>query len=95
VVLLLSILCGELCLLVEWCVGDRCDMADSDKDLGKSMRPSAENLSWSSTHRVLDGQMIRRSGDTVCGLYRAQIDEEREFLGLTSKPRSTFSRFGS
>jgi hypothetical protein len=70
-------------------------MAGSDKDLGKSMRPSAEDLSWSSTDQVLDGQMIRRSGDTVCGLYRAQIDEERGFLDLTSKPRSTVSRFES
>jgi hypothetical protein len=32
----------------------------------------------------------------VCGLYRAQGDEEREFLSLASKPRSTVSsgRFG-
>jgi hypothetical protein len=26
----------------------------------------------------------------VCGLYRAQRNEEREFLGLASKPRLTF-----
>jgi hypothetical protein len=32
------------------------------------------------TDRVLDGREIRRSGDVVCGLYRAQGDEEREFL---------------
>jgi hypothetical protein len=27
--------------------------------------------------RVLGGQMIERSGDTVCGLHRAREDEER------------------
>jgi hypothetical protein len=43
VVLLISILCGESRLLVSWCVGDRCDMTGSDKDLGKSRRPGAED----------------------------------------------------
>jgi hypothetical protein len=28
--------CGESCLLVSWCLGDRCDMTDSDEDLGRS-----------------------------------------------------------
>jgi hypothetical protein len=32
-----------------------------------------------------------KSGDVVCGLHRAQGDEEREFLGSTSKLRSTAS----
>jgi hypothetical protein len=31
--------------------------------------------------RVLGGQTIRRSGDTVCGLHRARGDEEHGFLG--------------
>jgi hypothetical protein len=35
--------CGESRLLVSWCVGDRCDMAGSDEDLGKSRRPDAED----------------------------------------------------
>jgi hypothetical protein len=35
--------CGESCLLVSWCVGNRCDMARSDEDLGMSMRPGAED----------------------------------------------------
>jgi hypothetical protein len=43
VVLLLSILCGESHLPVSWCVDDRCDMAGSDEDLGRSMRPDVEN----------------------------------------------------
>jgi hypothetical protein len=32
------------------------------------------------TGRVLGGRAIERSGDAVCGLYRAHGDEEREFL---------------
>jgi hypothetical protein len=32
------------------------------------------------TVRVLGGQTIRSLGDTVCGLYHAQEDED-EFLG--------------
>jgi hypothetical protein len=31
------------------------------------------------------------SGDTVCGLYRAQGDEQRGFFGSASKSRSTVS----
>jgi hypothetical protein len=41
------------------------------------------------TDQVLGGRTIRRSGDTVCGLHRAREDKEREFLGSTSKSRST------
>jgi hypothetical protein len=33
------------------------------------------------TGRVLDGWTIRSSGDAMCGLYRAQGDDECEFLG--------------
>jgi hypothetical protein len=35
--------CGESRLLVSWCVGDRCDMADSGEDRGRSRRPGAED----------------------------------------------------
>jgi hypothetical protein len=56
-------------------------MADNDDNLGRSRRPGAEDQGWSSTGRVLGGRMIRRSGDAVCGLHRAQRDEEREFPG--------------
>jgi hypothetical protein len=41
--------------------------------------------------QVLGGRMIERSSDDVCGLHRAQGDEERRFLGLASKPRSMVS----
>jgi hypothetical protein len=81
VVLLLSILYGELRLLVLWCVGDRCDMTGSDEDCGRSRRPGVEDRGWSSTGRVLEGRTISRLGDVVCDLYRAQEDEECGFLG--------------
>jgi hypothetical protein len=35
---------------------------------------------------ILSGRTTRRSSDVVCGLHRAEGDEEREFLGLASKP---------
>jgi hypothetical protein len=56
-------------------------MAGSDEDYGTSRRPDAEDRGWSSTGRVLGGRVIGRSGDAVCGLYRAHGDKEREFLG--------------
>jgi hypothetical protein len=94
-VLLLSILCGELCLLISWCASDRCDMASGDEDRGRSRRPHAEDRGWSSTGRILGVRTVERSGDTVCGLYHAQGDKEHEFLGLASKPRSAVcQRFG-
>jgi hypothetical protein len=64
-------------------------MADSDKDLGRSRRPGVEDRRWSGTGQVLSGWMIERLGDAMCGLYRAQGDEEHMFLGLASQPRST------
>jgi hypothetical protein len=39
--------------------------------------------------RVLGGRAIERSGGVVCGLHCACGDEERGFLGLASKQRST------
>jgi hypothetical protein len=68
-------------LLVSWCVGDRCNMAGSDEECGRSRRLGAEDWGWSSTGRVLGGRTIGRSGDTVCGLHHAQRDEEWGFLG--------------
>jgi hypothetical protein len=79
---LLSILCEETRLLVSWCAGDSCDMAGSDENRGTSRRPGAEEQGWLSTGQVLDGQMIERLGDAVCGLHHAQEDEECGFLGL-------------
>jgi hypothetical protein len=41
------------------------------------------------TCQILGGWVIERSVGVVCGLHRARGDEERGFLGLASKPRST------
>jgi hypothetical protein len=75
-------------LLVLGCVGDRCDMAGSDEDRGRSRRLGVEDWTWSSTCRVLGGWTIEMSGDAVCGLHCAQGDAERGFLGSATKPRS-------
>jgi hypothetical protein len=66
-------------------------MAGNDEDRGKSGRLGAEDRRWSSTGRVLGGQTIETLGDAVCGVHHAQGDEERGFLGLSSKPRSPVS----
>jgi hypothetical protein len=50
-------------------------------DRGKSRRLGTDDRRWSSTGRVLDGRMIEKSDDVVCGLYRAQENEEHRFLG--------------
>jgi hypothetical protein len=42
VILPLSISCGESCLLILWCVDDRCSMSGSDEDCGRSRRHGAE-----------------------------------------------------
>jgi hypothetical protein len=56
-------------------------MAGSDKDHGRSRRPGAEDRGWSSTGRVLSGQVIGRSGDAVCDLHRADGNDECRFFG--------------
>jgi hypothetical protein len=61
----------------------------SDADHGRNRRPRAEDRGWSNTGRIFSGWTIEKSGDAVCGLHRAQGDEERRFLGLASKPWST------
>jgi hypothetical protein len=40
---LLSILVGELCLLVSWYASGRCDMVGIDDDRGRSRRSSADD----------------------------------------------------
>jgi hypothetical protein len=73
--------CEESCLLVSWYAGGRCDMVDNDEDHDRSKRSGAEDRGWSSIGRVLGDRVIGRSDDTMCGLYRAQGDEEHEFFG--------------
>jgi hypothetical protein len=64
-------------------------MAGSDENRGRNRKLGAEYRGWLSTGRVLGDRTIERSDDVVCSLHRAQGDEERGFLGLASKPRST------
>jgi hypothetical protein len=68
-------------LLVSRCVGDRCDMADSDKNHGRSRKSGAKNQKWSSTGQVHSGQTIERLDDAVCDLHRTHRDDECEFIG--------------
>jgi hypothetical protein len=49
-------------------------MADSDEDHDRIRRPSVEDRGWSNTSRILGDRAIGRSGDVVCGLYRAHGD---------------------
>jgi hypothetical protein len=78
---------GESRLLVSWCAGGRCGMADSDEDRGRSRRPGVED--WDGrTSRVLSGRTIGRPGDAMCGLHHAHGDVEHGFLGRALKPRS-------
>jgi hypothetical protein len=72
----------------------KCDMAGSDEDYGRSRRPGADHWGWLRICWVLGGWMIKRSGDAVCGLHRAQGDKECRFLGLASKPLGRLSWFG-
>jgi hypothetical protein len=44
-------------------------MVSSDEDRGRSRRPGAEDWGWSN-----------ELSDAMCGLHRAQGDEEHEFL---------------
>jgi hypothetical protein len=56
-------------------------MSGSDEDRCRSRRPGTDDRRWLGTSQVLGGRTIERSDDTMCGLYRARGDEEREFLG--------------
>jgi hypothetical protein len=37
---------GELCLLISWCAGGRCDLMGSDEDCGRSRRAGAKDRAW-------------------------------------------------
>jgi hypothetical protein len=66
-------------------------MVDSNQHRGRSRRPDAEDQRWSSISRILGGRTIERLSDAVCDLHCARGDEERGFLDLALKPRSTVS----
>jgi hypothetical protein len=70
-------------------------MEGSNEDRGRSRRLGAKDQAWSSTGQILGGQTIERSGDTVCGLYHAQGDEEHGFFWFSIKTKvDVFSQFG-
>jgi hypothetical protein len=52
-------------------------------DLIQRIREDQAQVRYSVARR------LRGWDDTVCGLHRAQVDEEHKFLGLASKSRST------
>jgi hypothetical protein len=54
------VLFGESRLLVSWYAGDRCGMACSDEDRGRSKRPGVEDRGWShrSSTRWSDDQEV-------------------------------------
>jgi hypothetical protein len=88
--------CGEKCLIVSWCVAGEYDMADNDKDRGRSRRLSAEDQGWSGTSQVLGGQTIGRSGDVVCDLHHTRGgDEKHRFSVLDSKLVATVCQWFS
>jgi hypothetical protein len=47
--------CVENCVCLSWCACDRCDIAGSDEDRGRSRRAGVDDRGWSSTCRVLGG----------------------------------------
>jgi hypothetical protein len=51
---------GESRLLITWCAGDRCGMACSDVDRGRSRRTGAQDQGWShmSDTRWSGGQEV-------------------------------------
>jgi hypothetical protein len=56
-------------------------MVGSDEDRGRSRTHGTEDQEWSRTGQVLGGRTIKRSGDAVCGMYRAHGDEEHGYHG--------------
>jgi hypothetical protein len=89
-VLLISILCEESCLLVSWCVGDMCDMAASDEDRGWSRRPGAENR---------DGQaqvgysVAGRSEGRVMSCVVCTVNMEMRSTGFLVEPQNQGRQF--
>jgi hypothetical protein len=69
-ILLLSILCRETCLLVSWCVDDMCDMTRSDENLGRSRGPGVEDRVWSSTIWVAGRLGGRVTPCAVCIMHK-------------------------
>jgi hypothetical protein len=80
---------------ISYCVGDRCDMTENDKNRGRSRRPDPKDQKWLSIGRILGDQTIEISGDVMCSLHRARGDEERNFLVEPQNQCHQVSRYGS
>jgi hypothetical protein len=90
VVLSLSILYGDSCLLVSWCAGDRCDMAGSDENHGKSRRDSAEDWGWSSQ---VGNSVPARSRGRVTLCVVCTMHKEMRSAGFLVRPQNKGRRF--
>jgi hypothetical protein len=77
-------------LLVSWCVGDRCDMAGSDEDLGKSRRPSAEGRDGQAQVRY---SVAGRSGCQVTPCAVCTVLKEMSSAGFLVQPQNQGRRF--
>jgi hypothetical protein len=67
-------------LLVSWCASGRCGMVGCDEVVA-GVGDLVQRTGDGHTGQALGGQTIGRSGDAVCGLYRAQGEKKRGFLG--------------
>jgi hypothetical protein len=98
--------CEETCLLVSWCVGDRCGMVGSDEDWVRSRRLSAENRGWLGRGQVLGAQTTvdnetrsasflvwNQNHGQLVFLFRPQ-NRLRRFGELAYKITATISWFG-
>jgi hypothetical protein len=73
------ILCGELCLLVSWCAGGRCDMAGSDEDRGRSRRLGVEDRRWSNTGSATTVCLF--GPQNHCGRFLVWVKVKRKKVG--------------
>jgi hypothetical protein len=78
--------CGELRLLISWCVGDRYDMADSDEDLGRSRIPGADDRDGQIQ---ADHSMVRWSGGRVTSCVIYTVHKEIKSASLDLKTDSS------
>jgi hypothetical protein len=89
---ILSYSCGESRLFVSWCAGGRCGMAGSNKNHGRSRRPSTEDQGWSSTGRVMMCAVCIVHEKTRSASFLVELqNQDRQFVsGLSSKSLGWF-----
>jgi hypothetical protein len=72
-------------LLVSWCVGDMCDMASNDEDLGRSRRPGAEARDGQAQISYL---MVRRSKGWVTSCMVSTVHKETRSASFLVEPQN-------